>query len=139
LNLAEALTYHESQRGSLIIFRDQASMDGYAAIANLTLDHGTRLSLLDRDKLLQVEPSLVELADELTGAVLFPDGHSGNSRLYCEQLCELTRARGMTYRFGVSVSQIASRYSHVKVRLDDGEELIADAAVIAAGTWSKQV
>ena len=139
LNVAEALSYDQSQSGSLIIFRDQTSMDDYAAIANLTLGHGTNLSLLNRDELLQVEPSLIEAADELTGAVLFPDDHGGNSRIYCEQLCELTRARGMAYRFGVSVSQIASRNSHVKVRLDDGEELIADAAVIAAGTWSRQL
>lgn len=139
LHDTEDIAYDQVQSGSLIIFRDQVSMDSYASVAELTVPHGTNMNLLNRDELLQVEPSLIEVGDKLIGALHYQDDHAGNSRLYCEQLTELTRARGAEYRFETNVARILPLDKGVRIRLEDGEELLGDAVVLAAGTWSRQL
>jgi D-amino-acid dehydrogenase len=139
LNETEQLSYSQAQSGGLIIFRDQPSMDAYAEMASNTTAHGTEMELLSRDALLQTESSLAAIADNLVGAVLFPQDNSGNSRLFCEQLVLITRSKGVNYRFDRSVSRIIPGSRRVKIRLGDGEELNVDAVVIAAGVHSRKI
>ena len=61
-------------------------MDGYVKVAEYVGAHGARYEVLDRDALLQQEPSLTEVAEQLTGAVYFPDDAAANARQFCEQL-----------------------------------------------------
>ena len=138
LDEQEPLDYYASNKGGLIIFRDEASMTGYFDVARYAGDYGCVFEALDRDALLRTEPALADIRERLFGAVYFPDDRAGNSRLFCEQLSAAAGRRGVRFRFGESVQRIAGNSPDVVVTTNR-DSVRCDAVVIAAGAWSASV
>lgn len=131
----EALDFCRSTSGGLIIFRDHASMESYAEVARYVGEDGARYGILDRDALLEKEPALYDVGDQLVGAVFFPDDSAGNPRAFCRQLAAIAEGNGVEFRYGASVRSIESSRSGVQVATSR-DVITADAGVIAAGSES---
>jgi len=138
LSEAESLSYHQSSAGSLIVFRSEQSMNGYTPITHHVGQHGARFEIMDRESLIKQEPALADVRDDLVGAVHYPDDSAGNSRLYCEQMVNVSRERGVSYRFGFDVKNLRVQGGRVLIRGEE-DEISADAVVIAAGARAKQM
>lgn len=134
----ESISFSQSDAGALIIYKDEKGLSGYADIAKHVAEKGSRFELLDRDALLQKEPSLRSIAEELVGAVYFPDDYAGNCREFCKQLVTVMERQGVEFEFNRRVSGINSNGNAVDVRTDSGRH-VADAVVVAAGIFSKQL
>ena len=137
INTSDSLSYDQGKSGSLIIFRDPASLEGYVSL--VTRGPGSNASrILDRDALIAREPSLAAIDDQLQGAVHYPLDHAGNSRNYCQSLLALMQGRGLKCYFENQVLEIRHAGNSVNLTTN-ASELTSDAVVIAAGAYSNQL
>ena len=126
------IEYAHRDCGCLFIYRDRDSMERLRPLLDQL---GAEWEELDRDMLLQTEPCLRPIGDELCGAIRFPRDVSADSYLFSRAMSELAARNGVTFAYGSAVSRIAADGSGVTV-VADGKEVRGDALVIAAGAYS---
>ncbi len=131
----QGIEYSHRACGCLFIFRDQGALDSYTPLLDHLGERGAAWQRLDRDTLLQSEPSLIPIGDALYGGILFPRDESGDSYLFARALADRAQQLGAKFEYGQPVSLIAADSSGVRVRVGT-TEVSADSLVIAAGTYS---
>ena len=129
------IEYSHRACGCLFIFRNQSALEGLAPLLNHLGENGAEWQHLDRDAMLQSEPSLRPIGDSLQGGILFPNDESGDSYRFSQGLAEMASRLGVQFEFGQPVSAIAAGDGGVSIRTGV-RELRADALVIAAGAYS---
>lgn len=132
------LTYSRSDEGGLIIFRDSKSLRSYCSVAEQVCRSGDEFVVLSQDRLLEQEPSLREIADELVGAVFFPNDRSGNPHALGEQLATLAANAGVDFEFGQTVRSLSATNASVVV-VTETDEHRADKLLISAGAGSTEL
>ncbi len=130
-----AIDYAHRACGSLFIFRSRSALEGYVPLLNHLGENGAEWRRVDRDAILQSEPSLRPIGDSLQGGIFFPDDESGDSYHFSQGLAEMASRLGVQFEYGQSVSGIAADNGRVSIQAG-AQELRADALVIAAGTYS---
>jgi len=134
----EGFSYSQSDTGGLIIFRSEEALLAYRQLSEQVCGEEMRFECLDRDALLQKEPSLCGISGELAGAVYFPSDHAGDSREFCEQLAATTTNQGTQFLFDTVVTGIDTTNGRVQIStLQEVHQ--ADAVVIAAGVGSSKL
>lgn len=78
----ESLDYSAGLKGCLILQRSEKSFAAYIKLVEMAAADGAEYQVLDRDLLLQREPSLVPIGDQLLGAVNFLDDESADAHAY---------------------------------------------------------
>ena len=126
------IEYAHRSCGCLFIYRDRGSMERLRPLLDQL---GADREELGRDMLLQSEPCLRPIGDELCGAIRFPRDVSADSYLFSRALCELAANKGARFEYGCPVARIAADRSGVTVAAD-GKEVRGDALIIAAGAYS---
>ncbi len=126
------IEYAHRSCGCLFIYRDRHSMERLRPLLDRL---GADWEELDRDMLLQTEPCLRPIGDELCGAIRFPRDVSADSYLFSRAMSEVAANNGVRFEYGSPVSRLAAHGSGVKVTAD-GKEVRGDALVIAAGAYS---
>lgn len=131
------LEFEHADVGTLKIFRNEAERETALKLADLLAHQGLNFEVLDRDGLLAREPVLAQAVNGISGALLFPDDHIGNARLFCERLAETAIAKGGTIRLGETVQDLLIENGQVTgVRL--GDEVLSGQVVICAGVNAPQ-
>ena len=130
-----SIEYAHRACGSLFIFRSRAALEGRAPLLDHLGESGAEWRQLDRDEILQSEPSLHPIGDSLQAGILFPNDESGDSYRFSQALAEMASRLGVQFEYGRQVSGIAADNGGVSVRAGT-QELRADALVIAAGAHS---
>lgn len=138
LNSTESLDYARAENGSIFLFRDQASMAAYVDLAEHVAKHGSRYVALGRDDLLEREPSLSDIGEQLVGGVYYPADSAGNSRQFCEQMSQILAAKGAEFRYGRDVSRLSQQGDAWSVSAGH-DNLVADAVVLCAGAHSTRL
>ncbi|MDE0062349.1 MAG: FAD-dependent oxidoreductase [Gammaproteobacteria bacterium] len=126
------IEYAHRSCGCLFIYRDRHSMERLRPLLDRL---GADWEELDRDMLLQTEPCLRPIGDELCGAIRFPRDVSADSYLFSRAMSEMAANNGVRFEYGSPVSRLAAHGSGVKVTAD-GKEVRGDALIIAAGAYS---
>lgn len=126
------IEYAHRNCGCLFIYRDRHSMERLRPLLDQL---GAEWEELDRNMLLQTEPCLRPIGDELCGAIRFPRDVSADSYLFSRAMSEVAAQKGVTFEYGCPVARIAADGSGVTVAAD-GKEVRGDALVIAAGAYS---
>ena len=91
----------------------------------------TEYELVDGDRLRELEPTL---SDDVTHGVLLDGQRYINPGRYVHSLADAVRDRGGEVREGIEVDSVGP-YTGRRVRTVGGEDIDADAVVIASGTW----
>lgn len=131
------LEFEHADVGTLKIFRNEVEREKALKLADLLAHQGLNFEVLDRDGLLAREPVLAQAVNGISGALLFPDDHIGNARLFCERLAETAIAKGGTMRLGETVQDLLIENGQVTgVRL--GDEVLFGQVVICAGVNAPQ-
>ena len=134
------IEYRYSDAGTLLLFRNQESLDGHIEHAGFLRDEcGAASRTLDRDELVALEASLQPIRDRLVGGIHFPGDETGDCHIFCRKLAEILLNRGVNFHYDTSVSRIVRDGSSFKVELPGGEALTADAVVVAAGAYSPKL
>ena len=134
------IEYQFSDTGTLLLFRNQDSLESYIKHAGfLSEECGVGSRTLDRTELITLESSLQPIRDQLAGGIHFPDDEAGDCHIFCRNLAEILLNKDVGFRYGANVSQIIRNGSLFKVELFGGETLEADAIVVAAGAYSPKL
>ena len=131
------LAYDERRKGILYFFRSQKSLDEGSANYRFLAEHGLPIEIVDRNRMVELEPGLAAARDGISGGVYSPIDQTGDSRLFVEKLAAYATERlGVTFMFDTTVEDLVidgDRVSGVKTPVG---VVTADAVVIAMGPES---
>jgi D-amino-acid dehydrogenase len=130
------LAYDGRKSGSLSLFRAGSSMHEQLAMSQHLQPLGLRFAKLDAGGAISIEPMLADIADEIVGALHFPDDEVGDAHALCTALGGSILARGGTINPQRRVSRIIVRARRVQGVETDGERVPAMRVIVAAGVGS---
>jgi D-amino-acid dehydrogenase len=133
------IAYERSARGALRMYRDRAALDEASAAANRIVAEGLSFRRLSREELIEVEPALEPIAQQLVGAIHYESDETGDAYQYSVALTNYCRRQSVNFRFKSDVSSLEVRSGLVKAVVIGGERLIADRYIVAAGSGSRQL
>ena len=139
------LSYEERQGGTLQLFRTQAQLDAAQKDIDVLRDCGVPFELLRREQLTGAEPGLADALPRLAGGLRLPDDETGDCHLFTRQLAQRASALGLKLRLSCSVQSLVrdgDRVSGLQLAGatgETGERLQADAVVLAAGSYSRNL
>lgn len=88
------LNYDCGDIGTLKVFHERSALEASLAVAEKLGHSGLRFEFLDSDRTIALEPALIEIRDQIVGALRFPDDESGDARVFCEELTTEIRRLG---------------------------------------------
>ncbi|MCT7305779.1 D-amino acid dehydrogenase [Ralstonia wenshanensis] len=135
------LAFSFARRGKLVVHREAAAFESARAQVGYQATLGCEQHALSADEAVAHEPALAGVRDQIVGAIYTPDEDVAD----CHQLCVglFNRLRAMpnvTLRFNTGVDALWTEGRRVRgLKLADGEQVAADAVVMAAGVTSARL
>lgn len=134
------IRYRQSQSGTLLIYRNRASMETAVAHYGLMGEQcGVEHKVLDAPGLTVQEPALQRVQDRLAGGIHLPHDETGDCHIFCRNLAEILEHRTVRFRYNTNVAKIIRRNASFNLELSDGEMLEADTVIVAAGPYSPEL
>ncbi|PUE08954.1 D-amino acid dehydrogenase small subunit [Limnohabitans sp. T6-5] len=139
------IAYDARSQGTLQLFRSQAQLDAAARDVAVLQECGVPFELLDAAGVVGAEPALASASAPIAGGLRLPNDETGDCHVFTRRLAELACAQGMTLRGGCTVQALqgdGQRITGVRVVSSaggEGELLQADAVVLAAGSYSRDL
>jgi D-amino-acid dehydrogenase len=130
------IEYGRVARGSLRLFRDPAALDQASAAANRLLSEGLKFRRLSRAEVIEFEPALVSIANQLAGALHYEADEIGDAYRFCVALASYAAQQGVRFLFRTEVSSLELRGDRVTAVLSGHERFVADRYIAAAGSYS---
>lgn len=141
---ATGLTYDDLQRGVLQIYTDREGFDEAALAVELVRRYGIAREIKTAAECVTLEPALAARRDWIVGGTYTATDESGDAHQFTQKLAALGAARGIAFRFGVTVESIAVADGAVRgVRMvnenDRKEVAAADAYVVCLASHSPKL
>ncbi|MCC7411902.1 MAG: D-amino acid dehydrogenase [Gammaproteobacteria bacterium] len=136
LRTQAALHYTGARLGTMKLSRDHATLDHLAALSAQLAPQGLRYEVLDRRATVAVEPALETIADQLAGAIYYPDDEAGDAHEFCVALAERARREGVDFQHATTVQALRCEQGRFHAIETSAGSLSADACVIAAGSYT---
>ena len=129
--------YDDRRKGIVYFYRSAQSLEAGAKHMQYIADRGLKIEVVDRERLVELEPGLAAVKHQLAGGVYSPMDQTGDSCLFSRRLVEWCGANlGVTYRFGTTIEGLDIEANRVQgVRTDKGV-IACDAVVLAMGAES---
>ena len=125
--------------GTLSLFQNAKHMEERRSICNRLHGLGMNSREVDRDEIVELEPSLADVVHKYVGGIRLPDDASGDAHLFCRELAQAIIARGGEIDTGIRVSGLLVR-SGKMVGVDTNRGRIdAERVVVAAGARSPEL
>ena len=131
----DSLEYRSNLKGCLVLQRSEKSFEKILGIADMVAAEGEAYEVLDRDGLLEREPSLLPIGDKLLGAVTFASDESCDAFAYGAALARRCQDAGVRFTLGTEVTHLDVDDRGARARAS-GDAFEADKLVIAAGSYS---
>ena len=133
------IQYDHGEHGTLQLLRTQKQLDLISSDVKILKDYEVAHSLLTLDDCVRAEPGLAGAKVSFVGGLLLPGDETGDAYLFTDRLAELSRELGVSYMSNTSVRKFRSDTNRVEcVELDNGEEIEADAYVVALGSFTPE-
>ncbi len=130
----EQLDCQFQPNGYYEVYRTQKGFDGAQTEIPLQRDHGYDTQALPGPVLEEMEPAL---RSGTTGGLFFPEAATLDPGRFLSELARAAVDRGMELRTGAKVVEVVSKGRRVSgVRLEGGEEVQGDVAVLSTGAYS---
>ena len=148
------IAYDARSQGTLQLFRSQAQLDAAARDVAVLQECGVLFELLDAQGVVAVEPALKSGSAPICGGLRLPNDETGDCHLFTRRLAQLAATQGMTLRSACTVQSLVSDGQSItgvnvlhKRHGAQGdadasgsvEQLDADAVVLAAGSYSRDL
>ena len=137
LRESTGIRYDERAEGILQFATTQRDFDQLARHADAMRPLGAGREVKSAAECLAIEPALAYSEDSIVGGVYSPLDESGDAYRFTCELAARAAQRGVVFRHGVSIEALELAGDMVSaVRADDGERYLADAYVVALGSYS---
>lgn len=131
------LEYDCLERGILHFYTDPAEFAHAIPQVALMREFGCERSVKSAAECLAIEPALARSAVPIVGGTYTADDESGDAHRFVDALAARCAARGVRFRYSCNVAGLdVTGGKLAAVRLDNGEQLSADACVVALGSYS---
>ena len=133
--------YDFDTRGILHLYENGGEFEHAKGQAEGLRARGLDIEIKTPEGCLMIEPALKHSIDRVAGGAYAASDECGDAQLFTRALADLCGARGVSFRFNVSVKRLeAARGAIERVVIDDEkgieESLRAEAYVIALGSYS---
>lgn len=134
-----SLQYDCLERGILHLYTDEKEYARALPKAALMRQFGCEREAVSVSRCQEIEPALTQT--KLVGGIYSPSDESGDARLFTEALAKVAEQRGVQFRFNATIhaliaEQVGVRRRVTGVELEGGERLLADAVVVALGSYT---
>ena len=126
--------YDELSRGILHFATSDREFAELARHAEAMRALGIERQVKSAAECLQIEPALEHSEERVAGGVYTPQDESGDAHRFTKELARRCAERGVAFRYGAVVEAIEREAD--AIRLQGGERLVADAYVVALGSYS---
>jgi D-amino-acid dehydrogenase len=126
--------YDELARGILHFATSDREFAQLARHAEAMRALGIERQVKSAAECLQIEPALRHSEERVAGGVYTPQDESGDAHRFTQELARRCAERGVAFRYGTVVEAIEREAD--AIRLHGGERLLADAYVVALGSYS---
>ncbi|ABM62581.1 D-amino acid dehydrogenase [Halorhodospira halophila] len=133
---ALGLTFDARDSGILKLFDDPDALEHGRAEATAVEALGIRHRVLSIDETLAREPALSDAADQLAGAIEFPDDGCGDPLQFTAALAERLTAEGAELWLGTTARRLLGGPAGVEGVETSRGVVDVDAVVVAAGSYS---
>ena len=141
LRAATGIEYDRQAGGILEFYTEAEEFDDGAKAASLLRERGVDREVKTVDECIAIEPALASAREQLEGGIYTRTDESGDARRFTERLAELAAARGVTFRWQVSVEALAAEGDNVvgarcRSAGAGAQMMTADAYVVALASFS---
>ncbi|MGV6818806.1 MAG: D-amino acid dehydrogenase [Thiotrichales bacterium] len=134
---SESLAFDHRAKGTLQLFRSQKQLDSIGKDLQILEQFDTPYQVLDRQEVALCEPALKAVAEKYVGGLHLPGDETGDCHLFTRALAAKAEAEGVEFRCDTTVVSIKSKDQHIdSIQTDAGDEITADAFVVALGSYS---
>jgi len=107
LRAETGIAYDQLTRGILHFYTNTNTWRNAQQAAQLMRDAGCTLDVKTADECVAIEPALAGVRGRIAGGTYTPDDESGDAHLFTRELAALCAARGVVFRYGVTVDALA--------------------------------
>ena len=137
LSAETGIAYDLRGKGILYFFRSQQSLDAGAENYLYLARHGLDVEVVDRARMLRLEPGLANSRADIAGGVYSPMDATGDSRLFTEALAAHAAEKlGVTFLHGTTVTGLDLDGERVRAVLTSAGPIAGDAVVLSMGPES---
>jgi D-amino-acid dehydrogenase len=132
----EAIDYDRNDHGILYFHRSQQALDNGVKQMKLLESDGQAIELLDRDRVVALDPSLAPARDKIVGGIYCPTDETGDSAKFTRALAAKVAERGGAIHTGATITGLDTAGDAIVQALTDKGPFKGDAYVLALGAQS---
>ena len=141
---ATGIEYDHLERGILQIYVDAKEFSRGVKAAELLRQYGCDREVQSVDDCIAIEPALAACRDQLVGGIYTASDESGDAQRFTHELSLLAAKRGVSFRYRTAVQALTAESGAIDgvrctAEQDHAETLVADAYVVALGSYSSQM
>ena len=130
------IDYDANHRGTLHLFRDEASIAGTRHVARTLGEIGLSHEILDAGGCIELEPALAAQRGSISGGIYYPDDEAGDAHLFTQRLAHHCAGNDVEFRHAETVRTLDVRDGRLIGVVTDKGRVPADACVVALGNGS---
>jgi D-amino-acid dehydrogenase len=131
------LAYDQLERGILHLYTDRREYAAACEASQLMRELGCNRRPVDVDECIAIEPTLAGVRPRLVGGDYTAEDESGDAQRFTEALAAHCRRLGVSFRLGACIERLRESGGRIDAAIVDGEALVADAYVVALGSYSR--
>lgn len=131
-----ALDFDHVECSTLSIFRDANALEAGIKTSEFLRQASVDYEVLNVAQLLKLQPALGPIAEKLCGAIAYPKEDVADARKFCSELRRACEDRGVVFQFDCEVLRFESRADRINSAVTKKGELVADAYLLAAASYS---
>ncbi|MFO7528720.1 MAG: D-amino acid dehydrogenase [Marinobacter sp.] len=131
-----SLDFDHRAKGTIELFRSQEKMDSIGADIESLRNCGVRHEVIDQAECIHHEPALANMREKFVGGLRFPEDETGDCNKFTAALAEKCRSIGVKFILDTTVEKLDAVSGRVTSVHTSKGEMIADAFVVALGSYS---
>ena len=138
----ENFHYDERAKGILHFYRSAREFEAAIPVAELMRQYGCERTVIDADKVVEIEPAFADKRHEIAGATYTAEDESGDALKFTQNLAQVCERMGATFLYNTQVTALgadraAGEVTSVEVVGPEGyRTLRARDVVVSLGSWS---
>ena len=134
---ATGIAYDERRKGIVYFYRSQASFDSGVKHMQFIAERGLQIEIANRDRLVEIEPGLAAVKDQLAGGIYSPMDQTGDSALFVRRLADWSSKNlGVKFIYNTTVEGLDIEGNVVRAVKANKGAMPCDAVVLSLGPES---
>ncbi len=127
------IDYDRIDRGIVFFYRTAESLERGVSHMQILAEDGQAIEVLDRDALVELEPSLAAAKDRIAGGIFCPDDETGDCCKFTQGLASHAAKKGAEFHYETEILGIGVEADRVARITTSKGDFRADAYVLALG------